>query len=659
METPNSSGVESLRANAILATYTSMRLPPKLPFQFDGPELRSSDLRDAFISAFGAVESSSGAPTWDVRPIGNPATFGSYPGHDIYEGVVPHLDAQHFRGFLPASQLPLNGYESGRCTGELASVLALWKTEPLWDPLLIGHTAEGAKSRVGARLGKNSYVNDLVISEVQHESDRKLTPSEMCSEIEETIQSVAQYLSLILGQRRSYLFTPALACRIFNVTLPAGLMIASGTLGGGARLASENPLRRGFIVVPVVTLICSPRGSRMRRTATVANYFIPVKLDRLNGPNEHRHQPCGLALRDLESDEAAEMSASWDLSPSRARISREERVLETYEVFGGLARYGSVGTTPWSSDWTARRVLERILQLTMMCVTSGRAAIADARKSRSQSDHIQGVRAQINDEILRCLSLSKASLIFAWDTQTNVEDREDTWAHQMAGFLVSGDAAEMPRPEIDQLHTSKVLIPEGAYVDSYFVAPHSCLVYEYRSKAGRTAQKRSALFNIGYITYYLISLSAIRETVLALHHEVESVDTDIEIAYAAASRIAEVEEVFDLDLGVRPQKRFYEELLRIDGVTSDFNNLREKLGVLTNESILRYQARQSRSLRVLTIIIAVAAIFSSVGILLPRHLVVPLLDFHSTHSAATLVLFGFLSVGALGWIVVLWRRERT
>jgi hypothetical protein len=487
----------------------------------------------------------------------------------------------------------------------------------------------GAEERLRLKLpadGRN--LNDQMLVRVREpaalrHSDRIGTGGEvLCPGVTGALAAVAEFLGSVLGQRRSYLFAPDLASRIFNLTLPAALLLEEPPTTAATRVGLPEQ-RRGFALIPVVTMLASPRGRSLRRTVTMSFYLLPIVA-----ADRHVDNTCDseshVATRGFCEVEANSLAATFDWSPARARLDSSARPLTRYRVRGDLATYVSA-----TDVMTLRQVIEHVALTVATRLAAGNTRPVDGR---------------LADEMLRCISLSKSSLVFTWH-RGHQRARGELTPARLAEFIVTQQSSLQPPPDIAALSLPQPMIPER--IDSYYVWAHSCLVYDLEvDTAG--GQPRHPIWNAGYVTYYMLSISALRETVLTLHREAEGRPT----AFRMADRLAEVEEFFDLDLAVLPQKRFYDVLLEREGLRADFRNLREKLDVLVSEATIHVQQAQQRSLFLITVVIGAFTVFAAVATVVAGW--GPQLRVAGVTVGRMTATFGLLGLFALTTLVAVW-----
>lgn len=465
-------------------------------------------------------------------------------------------------------------------------------TEARWDPLVLVRSVGNASS--GSSGNPNASSNDFLVRYGTSLPD----PHDVQSRL------FAGYFAGVLAQRRSYLFSPGLAQRIYNIVLPAGFLMPTAA-------GESHP----FMVLPFVTYVMSPSHDRFRRVVTVSVLFLPVQW--ALGPDS------ALSLRTMTTAEAGDLAWTWDWSPARRRnVGDSKNGIAEWQLRGDLRGYlrGGAAVSPSDGCMTSRGFTQVLLQGVSSYSYFGRDSISD--------EHQQGINKAVGEIIyvdtIRAMLASKTSLVFTsplsgsdGSTETNVDSNLRQDARQIADYLILHSDSGPEHPLTSSLHVDLPMIPEADRLDAYFVPPHSALVHSY-DPGGGWNQRRLPFWMVGYVVYYIAALSSLRAAIVGINHEVDHMPRKRRSVEQMGEVMIEMEEVFDFDFIVRPNRQFFEALRDADGLTRDFDLLEKKVERARSDTMLAIEATRADLLRQITF----AGVFVSVVLLgatlLPR-----------------------------------------
>lgn len=564
-----------------------------------GDEHGRRDPSDAFERLFRTLRESFGDPdatldpgAFDVRSVGAPLSTRT-PSGTAGRSESPRTTDRP-RALHPTAEIRRQpaGFEVRhlKLPPLFAEISSQGSERTSWDPVLLGGGVDGPDGNV-------VNPNDTIVVARSDPSAAE--------------RDLLEYLAVVWGQRRSYLFAPALATRIHNVFLPVGLLERTSP-------AMPSSDEEALIVAPIVTLVASPMSHSFRRVVTLSLVVLPVRgASRTGAATVGDADPLdGWRVGRISEPDLVEVAAQWDWSPARARNGPQ-----VYELSGTLARYLALYPSPparRADRHTFRSLAETLLVCVGLSMCTGRAEVTADASGTSRRDRDL---ALVEHEALESLHIAKTSLVFAWvDDDPNVDPffAADELAASFTNLLFS--TVRRPRRDVllESLKMPESPVPEGAFTSAYYLAPHSALVHGY-AVAGAESRRRGPVWMLSYLSYLVIALSAIRASLLALHRELDQVADSRGHPLRTAEALVELEEVFDLQFAVKAHKAYYEDIRSRDGSLADYAQLVREVSLLRDEATLRRAHEQSRRLLVATALVAALtgplAISSVVGLI--------------------------------------------
>jgi hypothetical protein len=624
-----------------------------------------------------------------LRLIEMPETDQGHSSSDSYDALADSLRPEHDPDKDRKPSYGQRRYRYGIPTDPLVNIVGSEDFEPRWDPAVL--TVRALEPE-----GTLCSPHDLRI--LSHQSPDPLRGR---------LDRLSSYVRLILAQRRSYLFTPSLAGRIHNVVLPPGLL-------SPVFESDEGEVPSHLLVVPVVTLFKTPgviaklrrdEASPFRRAMTLTLIHIPLS-SLPSEPDSVR----SLDLRAFSFEEASEITATWDWSAARIRHQERYQVQSSepwkYRLSGDLAIYLRETMSSYASsdsgrtatmrdtgaegdayprEFTLRGFSQTVLHLCGLAVSAGIGQwIGVDSVSVSKQRGLVTVSNWLEAEVVRAQTVSKSSLIFGGPIEdlAGRDCKNDNqalnlhpvgpvpsmeWAGdwfgledesaRLANYLVAEAPEADVRKTVKKSRMSPPEIPEGARVEAYYVRPHSTLVYFYGPGQSQpheplTAQKRLGGWMLGYLLFNAIALSSARAMIVGLNRDLLEIEGRTKRRVDLGRTYLELDEVFDMDFAVRPNRSFYEAILKRDGVKRDFKLLEDRLGRVAQD----IELVNSRVRDTVAVLLAAAIFAASIGVLIATYLFAQ--DRHTGEFFWLIV--GISSVLALlgGALVYFYRRQR-
>ncbi len=112
----------------------------------------------------------------------------------------------------------------------------------------------------------NCYVPTNCYLPTAYDETGKLVTRRLLGEFTSSYQVLAELL-LMLGRRRSYVFSPDLSKRVFNVLLPPAVLSIP-----------DSKAREGYLMIPILTFFGQPKGG-FRRTISLSMVLIPERME--------------------------------------------------------------------------------------------------------------------------------------------------------------------------------------------------------------------------------------------------------------------------------------------------------------------------------------------------------------------------------------------
>ena len=389
--------------------------------------------------------------------------------------------------------------------------------------------------------------------------------------VSHALADAQRFLVFIFALRRSAIFASSLRERIYNIWLPAGILVPAGVPDPGAgKLA----------VFPFVGLTRRPSSQAWRFVFTFNAVIAPTTSDE------------GKTNRELTDAEVGALVGCLD-GPSM-NPTRRECDLPKYEVVGD----------------TWRSYADRLLRQEPSCLLKVPARPADGTlrnwfellffsvARRQLVGSADGGRRQdpgdeyLADEVLRSLRTTSCWSVLldappdlepaspadpspsdgrSWSPKTGLDGLMECFDH-----LAIGPARWFRPTDEDRVDQGRV--GERTWM-AWALPIRRCIVTFYFSKA-EDFPGRSRLNLFVVLAHMIAGLMTTREILVKLGHDVELHRESQAAADLHRKYIIELEEMFDLDIAWTFYRRIYQRLRRLRGLDAMYLGVRERTEVL-------------------------------------------------------------------------------
>jgi hypothetical protein len=565
-----------------------MRIPPELHPQYTREDV--SDLRELLHALLSVPAGAGGHPGFKLMPVVDLMAGKGVSGQVACKGASCQtggyslLVSRQITTISPL-RLPFSGVGTSQPT--LPAAFS-------WAQSQIGPNDCDAEPWEGFITAKKPAEpdalprpNDFVVMQ-----DVEPVPGTAQQAAEEP-EAVSRLLCQLLGHRRSRLFGPSLAGRIFNVLLPHAILSPSPLQD-----AEDQPLYGQWILQPALSLFSGDRDRGIRPVFTLTLFMVPVEDADADSSLGLRFKERGMPVQEIY--ESVQMG--WSLASSRPPLWRP-----TFLVSGPLVEYvhkldlcapenltlrGSTNSRsspacggPDQLAWdrlTLRQVTEASLYPTVVRMVQGPAGVADRR-----------TREEIGERVLTSLSASRVSSVVVVDKcfkkrdpNSASSDSEFPGSLEMLMERISGSTRIAPRR---RYRLDRFFFDEDGYAIGVLPA-NRCVVVTTDAKA-QLGYLESGLMQAGWIAYMVIGAATAIGLMRSIYYDIEKVSRSKPSAIASIERevVVDLHEIYDLDITWEMYRHRYRLLRDRLGITRDYKALQSKLQALYRETSTRFE----------------------------------------------------------------------
>jgi hypothetical protein len=408
-------------------------------------------------------------------------------------------------------------------------------------------------------------------------------------------EAISRLLCQLLGHRRSRLFGPSLAGRIFNVLLPHAIMSPSPLEEGD----QKQPSYGLWVLQPALSLFSGDRDRGVRPVFTLTLFMVPVEDAGDGAPPGLRFNERSMLDREIYES----VQVGWSLASSRPPLVRP-----TFLVSGPLVEYvhkldqcAPEHWTLWKSanlrsspacdgrhrlEWdrlTLRQVTEASLYPTVVRMVQGPAGMADRH-----------TREEIGERVLTSLSASRVSSVVVVDHKLKKPDAERRTSSDgdFPGSLkslmqaISGTTRIAPRR---RYRLDRFFFDDDGYAIGVLPAAR-CMVVTSDADA-QLGYLESGLMQAGWIAYMVIGAATAIGLMRSIYFDIEKVSRSKPSGIASIERevVVDLHEIYDLDITWEMYRHRYRLLRDRLGITRDYQALQSKLQALYRETSTRFE----------------------------------------------------------------------
>lgn len=363
-------------------------------------------------------------------------------------------------------------------------------------------------------------------------------------------------LILLLGLRRSILFTFEMAPRIFNICLPFGKLERQKNKDEDSHTKASH-----FLVTPVILLTAKektePENSYFRNTLSVSLLLVPV--------NE--------TFNEKQNVSAKEMYEIY----KRTKFKMTDSPLKNFLSLGNLDNI--------SAEDLLERTCRKIVSIAEITMNDDR----QISNQLSKSTHItQCVLTQsLNDEQIEKFHRNAVSI------QKKVVNLHDELRSIVTPWLFYGkqhDVVDFKRMTI----TDKARLGSSGTITVFHRGDSR--VVSLMPYMTENFPKNSLKWMFAWVLYMSMSMSLLDVMIHSFYRKLESSEKHkAEVLMQLENEfIEDIDEFYDLDIIAPIYKEEYEKLRKIDGVNQDFQIVKDKMNALKTNVVLKEQGEISK-----------------------------------------------------------------
>ncbi len=388
---------------------------------------------------------------------------------------------------------------------------------------------------------------------------------------------VAYDLLLLLGLRRSHIFTFEMATRVFNISLPIGRLkpVEKREELTYAKKRYQDEVGN-YLVLPIISLNgrVTKNISNFRNTLAVSLLLVPVNNIFSNKRKVSPH----------------EMHHVYEKTEFELIDSPLKKFLKSGAAFEGL---------------TLSNFLRHI------CLETVEMMNVNEESIEIELSNILPISMQITEAILSPNVTD--SNIEEFQQESVATELFNDFRNIITPHQSLDDVAFAYYPNVADFR--KMSITDNLKLDSNYMTfynrQRSRLIIFHGINQERFPQS-SIFWSLSWGFYMNLSVSVLKAMIHSFYHEISSSDKrQVKTLMKIESDLIEdIDEFYDLDLRISVYKEMYEKIRRLDGVNKDFRMLKEKLGSLKTNLVLEEQTKVNSRILLLTGVSTVSAIAS-------------------------------------------------
>lgn len=401
--------------------------------------------------------------------------------------------------------------------------------------------------------------------------------------------AISWLLAQLLAHRRSRLFGPSLAKRIFNVLLPYTV------------LCSTRQDARDWVMQPAFSLFSMPERSEFRPLFSFTLFMVPVRAG--EAPDGTRT----VTGRGVERSELAATASGWALA-----VATPFEAQPTFTAVGPLPAYleanspqglGELGLSASEQTQQLMRIghdgSQAPASLTIRQITEAIAFTYALRLVAGPGGEVtQPNRRKIGERVLTSMSASRVSAVVLLDSNPT-----NTMGDQLDALKAAMKSTAGPvQVELDKEHRiDRAYYDSGRYAIG--VLPGQRCIVVTTLERDQQSYQESGLLQAGWIAYIAIGAATATGMIRALYRDIERADSPRKIADVEHEIVVDLHEIYDLDITGEMYKHRYKLVRGLLGVEEDYAALMNKLQALHQRATTTFEQRAQRRLEWLTVAI--------------------------------------------------------
>jgi hypothetical protein len=390
---------------------------------------------------------------------------------------------------------------------------------------------------------------------------------------------VAYDLLLLLGIRRSVIFAPQMATRIFNVCLPVGrLAPRKADVQDNERTTAYQSEVSDYLVLPVVTLDAKLGGTHVRKTFSITLVLVPVTKDfdraRMVSAHELHH---------------VYYETEFELQDSSLKEFLQPDVQTNSKWVGSAIRL---------LDLIWKNVYDTLVQ---------------AKDLPEQREQWQEVYNQLSTS-----GRAVGCILVPWLDEAVIEGfyRNNLPLNARAGLKRIADPTHhLPDesrhafPDIIELQSMLVIDKGKINSDSLsFYNKQVARFVELICSKYESFPSGSIKWAFAWCLYMSIGISILDATIHSFYGEIASKQDAKTLVKIENDLVEDMDEFYDLEIRYLLFKEIYEALRSLAGTDQDFRMLKEKLNALKTNLLMLEQRRVNSYILALAVATAIVGI---------------------------------------------------
>jgi hypothetical protein len=386
---------------------------------------------------------------------------------------------------------------------------------------------------------------------------------------------VAYDLLLLLGIRRSVIFAPQMATRIFSVCLPVGrLAPRKADAQDNERTTAFQSEVSDYLVLPVITFDAKLGGTHLRKTFSITLVLVPVTKDfdksRMVSAHELHH---------------VYYETEFELQDSSLKDFLQRNVQTNTKWIGTATRLLDLIWKKVYALVQPRDLQEQWHEVYNQLSTSGRA-VGCILPPWLDEAVIEGFyRNNLPDNV--------------WAGLRAIADP----AHHLA------DESRRAFPNIVELQSMLVIDKGKINSDSLcFYNKQVGKFVELIPSKYESFPSGSIKWAFAWCLYMSIGVSILDATIHSFYSEIASRQDAKTLVRIENDLVEDMDEFYDLEIRYLLFKEIYEALRSLAGVDQDFRMLKEKLNALKTNLLMLEQRRVNSYILALAVVTAIVGI---------------------------------------------------
>jgi hypothetical protein len=406
---------------------------------------------------------------------------------------------------------------------------------------------------------------------------------------------VAYDLLLFLGIRRSALFRPQLALRVFNISLPVGRLKPRPIKvpeDGEERKAYQTEVS-SFLIVPIITLNAKPGNNYFRKSLSLSLLLIPIDESFTGTRKVSAHEICH-----INGDTEFELIDS---------------PLKDFLLNFKLASQEQIQSIPELLEIVCRTVCDIINNGCDIKEQEQLWELAYDQLSFSKQITQCILSPMLDNATIEKFHLSKMSPDFRRELRSIITPEQ---------YFRDKSYFQFP----DVVNFEKMVIIDESMIDSNYLTffnKESSKLIGFMYNGSEHFPEFSVKWLFDYEFYMSVSMSILDTMIHDFYKELVSVEHDAEkLGNLEKEFFKDIDEFYDLDNYDSDYKEMFKKLRSVDGLERDFEELKERLQALKTNLVLdeqrkvnKEQEKINKRIEILSVISIGIAIFAIIVVI--------------------------------------------